>query len=115
MGHYAAVWNFRAAAELTKGWNGIDQVVLRTPQGTLARVVLTKDVKDDLAEELGVAVEEINRICRLAGCLLAVLYGVNINSYCTWCPYVDCIPFTSWHCKDKETFCEHYIVSKSIF
>ncbi|XP_058730137.1 uncharacterized protein LOC131626478 isoform X2 [Vicia villosa] len=70
------------------------------------KVVLTKDVKDDLAEELGVAVEEINRICRLAGCLLAVLYGVNINSYCTWCPYVDCIPFTSWHCKDKETFCE---------
>ncbi|KAL5076571.1 hypothetical protein RYX36_015555 [Vicia faba] len=42
----------------------------------------------------------------LAGCLLAVLYGININSYCTWCPYVDCIPFTSWHCKDKETFCE---------
>ncbi|CAJ2644300.1 RHOMBOID-like protein 8 [Trifolium pratense] len=42
----------------------------------------------------------------LAGCLVAVHYGININSYCTWCPYVDCIPFTSWHCKDRETFCE---------
>ncbi|XP_004515655.1 inactive RHOMBOID-like protein 8 [Cicer arietinum] len=42
----------------------------------------------------------------LAGCLVAVLYGININSYCTWCPYVDCIPFTSWHCKDRENFCE---------
>ncbi|WJX32620.1 hypothetical protein P8452_20922 [Trifolium repens] len=42
----------------------------------------------------------------LAGCLVAVLYGININSYCTWCPYVDCIPFKSWHCKDRETFCE---------
>ncbi|WJX32621.1 hypothetical protein P8452_20923 [Trifolium repens] len=42
----------------------------------------------------------------LAGCLVAVLYGININSYCTWCPYVDCIPFASWHCKDRETFCE---------
>ncbi|KAG4389530.1 hypothetical protein GLYMA_06G107600v4 [Glycine max] len=42
----------------------------------------------------------------LAGCLVAVLHGININSYCTWCPYVDCIPFTSWHCKDTETSCE---------
>ncbi|KAK7351156.1 hypothetical protein VNO77_10395 [Canavalia gladiata] len=42
----------------------------------------------------------------LAGCLVAVLDGININSYCTWCPYVDCIPFTSWHCKDRETSCE---------
>ncbi|MED6191739.1 hypothetical protein PIB30_003081 [Stylosanthes scabra] len=42
----------------------------------------------------------------LAGCLVAVLHGININSYCTWCPYVDCIPYTSWHCKDRETSCE---------
>lgn len=38
MGHSAAVWDFRAATELTKDWNGIDQVVLRTPQGASARV-----------------------------------------------------------------------------
>ncbi|XP_047179240.1 RHOMBOID-like protein 8 [Vigna umbellata] len=42
----------------------------------------------------------------LAGCLVVVLHGININSYCTWCPYVDCIPFTSWHCKDTEASCE---------
>ncbi|TKY74332.1 RHOMBOID protein 8 [Spatholobus suberectus] len=42
----------------------------------------------------------------LAGCLVAVLHGININSNCTWCPYVDCIPFTSWHCKDTENSCE---------
>ncbi|CAL5213534.1 unnamed protein product [Lathyrus oleraceus] len=40
MGHSAAVWDFRAATELTKDWNGIDQVVLRTPQGASARVSL---------------------------------------------------------------------------
>ncbi|CAL0305540.1 unnamed protein product [Lupinus luteus] len=42
----------------------------------------------------------------LAGFLVAVLHGININSYCTWCPYVDCIPSTSWHCKHRETICE---------
>ncbi|XP_068481562.1 inactive RHOMBOID-like protein 8 [Phaseolus vulgaris] len=42
----------------------------------------------------------------LAGCLVGVLHGININSYCTWCPYVDCIPFPSWHCKDTEPSCE---------
>ncbi|XP_058758117.1 putative glucose-6-phosphate 1-epimerase [Vicia villosa] len=40
MGHSAAVWDFRAATELTKDWNGIDQVVLRTPLGASARVSL---------------------------------------------------------------------------
>ncbi|KAJ1414686.1 Glycoside hydrolase-type carbohydrate-binding [Sesbania bispinosa] len=40
MGHSAAVWDYRAATEITKDWNGIDQIVLRTPQGTSARVSL---------------------------------------------------------------------------
>jgi glucose-6-phosphate 1-epimerase len=38
MGHSAAVWDFRAATEITKDQNGIGQVVLRTPQGASARV-----------------------------------------------------------------------------
>lgn len=38
MGHPAAVWDHRASLELTKDWNGIDQVVLRNPQGASARV-----------------------------------------------------------------------------
>ncbi|KAL3649580.1 hypothetical protein CASFOL_005983 [Castilleja foliolosa] len=40
MGHPAAVWDHRASLELTKDWNGIDQVVLRNPQGASARVSL---------------------------------------------------------------------------
>ncbi|PIN26559.1 putative enzyme related to aldose 1-epimerase [Handroanthus impetiginosus] len=38
MGHSAAVWDHRLSLELTKDWNGIDQVVLRNPQGASARV-----------------------------------------------------------------------------
>ncbi|WVY95130.1 hypothetical protein V8G54_034218 [Vigna mungo] len=40
MGHSAAVWDYRAATEITKDWNGIDQVLLRTPRGSSARVSL---------------------------------------------------------------------------
>ncbi|KAG7980915.1 hypothetical protein I3843_05G206600 [Carya illinoinensis] len=42
----------------------------------------------------------------LAGCLLAVLRGVNMNQYCRWCQYVDCVPVNWWSCKDKGTYCE---------
>jgi glucose-6-phosphate 1-epimerase len=38
MGPSAAVWDCRAGNEITKDWNGIDQVVLRNPQGASARV-----------------------------------------------------------------------------
>ncbi|KAM7472267.1 hypothetical protein LguiA_010450 [Lonicera macranthoides] len=40
MGHSAAVWDYRAAIEMTKDWNGMDQVVIRNPQGASARVSL---------------------------------------------------------------------------
>ncbi|GMH00446.1 hypothetical protein Nepgr_002285 [Nepenthes gracilis] len=40
MGHSAAVWDYRAAIEVTRDWNGIVQVVLRSPQGASARVSL---------------------------------------------------------------------------
>ncbi|OMO64352.1 Aldose 1-/Glucose-6-phosphate 1-epimerase [Corchorus capsularis] len=40
MGHSAAVWDSRAAIEITKDWNGIEKVVLRNPQGASARVSL---------------------------------------------------------------------------
>ncbi|GMY23821.1 putative glucose-6-phosphate 1-epimerase [Fagus crenata] len=40
MGHSAAVWDCRAATENTKDWNGIDQFLLRNPQGASARVSL---------------------------------------------------------------------------
>lgn len=41
MGHYAAVWDPRAAIGVTKDSNGIDQVVLRTPHGASATVSLS--------------------------------------------------------------------------
>ncbi|XP_021280839.1 putative glucose-6-phosphate 1-epimerase isoform X1 [Herrania umbratica] len=40
MGHSAAVWDYKAATEITKDWNGIDKVVLRNPGGASARVSL---------------------------------------------------------------------------
>ncbi|KAG6597104.1 hypothetical protein SDJN02_09747, partial [Cucurbita argyrosperma subsp. argyrosperma] len=40
MGHSAPVWDCRAAIEITKDWNGIDQVVLRNPKGASARISL---------------------------------------------------------------------------
>jgi len=38
MGHSAAVWDQRMDFEVTKDWNGIDQVVLRVSRGASARV-----------------------------------------------------------------------------
>ncbi|CAA0816605.1 Galactose mutarotase-like superfamily protein [Striga hermonthica] len=40
MGHSAAVWDHKASLELTKDWNGIEQVVLRNPHGASAKVSL---------------------------------------------------------------------------
>ncbi|KAH7519517.1 putative glucose-6-phosphate 1-epimerase [Ziziphus jujuba] len=40
MGHSAAIWDYRAATEISKDWNGIDQVVLRSPQGASVKVSL---------------------------------------------------------------------------
>nr|KJB41275.1 hypothetical protein B456_007G105200 [Gossypium raimondii] len=40
MGHSAAVWDYRAATEITKDWNGVDKIVLRSPRGASARVSL---------------------------------------------------------------------------
>lgn len=42
MGHSAAVWDSRLALETVKDWNGIDQIVLRNPQGGSARVSFVK-------------------------------------------------------------------------
>lgn len=42
MGHSAAVWDYRAANEVTTDWSGNPQVVLRSPQGASAKVTLTK-------------------------------------------------------------------------
>ncbi|KAM2200916.1 hypothetical protein ACFX1R_000805 [Malus domestica] len=40
MGHSAGEWEHRAAIEITKDWNGVEQVVLQNQQGASARVSL---------------------------------------------------------------------------
>ncbi|KAJ0113439.1 hypothetical protein Patl1_00552 [Pistacia atlantica] len=40
MGHPAAICDVKSTSEMTKDWNGIDQVVLRNPQGASAKVSL---------------------------------------------------------------------------
>ncbi|CAH8258507.1 unnamed protein product [Arabidopsis lyrata] len=42
----------------------------------------------------------------LAGVLLAVCWGVNLNRHCHWCRYVDCVPTNRWSCSDMTTSCE---------
>ncbi|KAF2607361.1 hypothetical protein F2Q68_00046631 [Brassica cretica] len=42
----------------------------------------------------------------LAGVLTAACWGVNLNRYCNWCRYVDCVPTRKWSCSDMTTSCE---------
>ncbi|XP_038718543.1 RHOMBOID-like protein 8 [Tripterygium wilfordii] len=42
----------------------------------------------------------------VAGTLVAVLQGLNVNHYCRWCRYIDCIPSARWSCNSMTTSCE---------
>lgn len=37
---------------------------------------------------------------------MAVLQGINVNRYCSWCHYIDCVPIKWWNCSDKTVSCE---------
>lgn len=56
MGHSAAVWDYRAANEVTTDWSGNPQVVLRSPQGASAKISLhggqVMSWKNEQGEEL---------------------------------------------------------------
>ncbi|GAV59312.1 Rhomboid domain-containing protein [Cephalotus follicularis] len=41
-----------------------------------------------------------------AGCLVAVLRGININQYCGWCRYINCVPSKRWSCNEITASCE---------
>ncbi|XP_052202810.1 RHOMBOID-like protein 8 [Diospyros lotus] len=45
----------------------------------------------------------------IAGVTVAVFHGINVNKYCGWCRYIDCIPSKWWSCKDKPVYCETVI------
>lgn len=44
-------------------------------------------------------------ICRFSGCLVGVIFEFDLNQYCIWCRYIDCVPFKKWHCKDVAFSC----------
>ncbi|XP_075478509.1 inactive RHOMBOID-like protein 8 [Primulina tabacum] len=42
----------------------------------------------------------------LAGVTVAIVQGVNLNKYCSWCRYIDCVPLKWWSCDDITMPCE---------
>ncbi|XP_062098645.1 inactive RHOMBOID-like protein 8 [Humulus lupulus] len=46
------------------------------------------------------------------GCLVALLRGIDMNDYCNWCRYIDCVPTKRWSCEDRVISCET-MVSKA--
>ncbi|XP_015887633.3 RHOMBOID-like protein 8 [Ziziphus jujuba] len=50
----------------------------------------------------------------VAGCLVAVIRDINMNQYCQWCRYVDCVPLEEWSCRDKVTSCETMVSNEQL-
>ncbi|KAK4773258.1 hypothetical protein SAY87_028277 [Trapa incisa] len=40
------------------------------------------------------------------GCLVAVLKGIDLNQYCSWCRYADCVLSKRWSCNEATSLCE---------
>lgn len=38
--------------------------------------------------------------------LVMLLRGTNLNSRCSWCHYLSCVPTSLWSCKSKKVYCE---------
>ncbi|KAK9930632.1 hypothetical protein M0R45_027666 [Rubus argutus] len=53
-------------------------------------------------------------VLMLAGCLVAVFHGINMNQYCKWCRYVDCVPSKRWSCSEMEAFCETMVSNEQM-
>ncbi|PKI47445.1 hypothetical protein CRG98_032154 [Punica granatum] len=51
-------------------------------------------------------------VLMFSGCLVAVLRGINLNHYCSWCRSVDCVLSNRWSCNEATSFCQT-IVSES--
>ncbi|KAI3463493.1 hypothetical protein Pfo_020156 [Paulownia fortunei] len=50
----------------------------------------------------------------LAGVVVALLQGINVNEYCGWCKHIDCVPFKWWSCSDITMGCETMISSEQL-
>ncbi|XP_021748357.1 RHOMBOID-like protein 8 [Chenopodium quinoa] len=42
----------------------------------------------------------------VAGLIVAALSSIDINKYCSWCHFVDCVPSKMWICDSKSSFCK---------
>ncbi|XP_051147900.1 RHOMBOID-like protein 8 [Andrographis paniculata] len=40
---------------------------------------------------------------------VAILQSINMNKYCSWCHYINCVPFKWWSCNNKSMNCETMI------
>ncbi|KAL0415504.1 UNVERIFIED_CONTAM: RHOMBOID-like protein 8 [Sesamum latifolium] len=49
-----------------------------------------------------------------AGVTVAALQGINLNRYCSWCQYIDCVPLKWWSCSNKAMNCETMISSQQL-
>ncbi|KAI3455165.1 hypothetical protein Pfo_011828 [Paulownia fortunei] len=49
-----------------------------------------------------------------AGVFVAILEGINVNRYCSWCQYIDCVPLKWWSCSGKTMSCETMISSEQL-
>ncbi|KAL2242816.1 UNVERIFIED_CONTAM: RHOMBOID-like protein 8 [Sesamum indicum] len=49
-----------------------------------------------------------------AGAAVAALQGINLNRYCSWCQYIDCVPLKWWSCSNKAMSCETMISSQQL-
>lgn len=50
----------------------------------------------------------------VAGCIVGVLEGININQYCNWCEYINCVPSKRWSCNDITSSCETMVSSRQL-
>ncbi|XP_023547088.1 RHOMBOID-like protein 8 [Cucurbita pepo subsp. pepo] len=48
------------------------------------------------------------------GCLVGVIFELDLNQYCIWCRYIDCIPFKKWHCKDVAFSCATMVSDQEV-
>ncbi|CAJ2676208.1 unnamed protein product [Trifolium pratense] len=46
--------------------------------------------------------------------MMMVLKGVNLNDRCSWCHYLDCIPFLGWSCKYRGIDCDIIEIGNSL-
>ncbi|KNA12891.1 hypothetical protein SOVF_121290 [Spinacia oleracea] len=45
-------------------------------------------------------------IVMVAGLVVAALSSIDVNKYCSWCHYIDCVPSKKWICDMKNPACK---------